>query len=66
MTLDEAIKQLQGMQPSQETLAIREAFNYEKAVRLGIEALERIRDARKTLAEFGYVVPPDKLPSETE
>ena len=62
MKIDEAIKQLQGMQPSQETLAIREAFNYEKAVRLGIEALEMIQRAR----EYKLDIVAKPLPSETE
>jgi len=43
LTIDEAIKQLRGLLPHPDTLSIREAFNYEKSVQLGIEALERCK-----------------------
>ena len=67
MNIEGAIKQLQGMQPSQEILTIREAFNYEKAVRLGIEALERFKKIRgKSYTQVSIDDVWKPLPSETE
>jgi|GEM_PF-5006578 len=63
MTLDEAIEILKKFfDQAACTFDATSAF----AFRLGIEALERIRDSRKMLKDFGAKVPSDLLPSETK
>ena len=62
MTIEEAIEQLKRMLPEPETLAIREPFNYQKAIQLGIEALEMIQRAR----EYKLDIVSKPLPSEGE
>lgn len=65
MTIDEAIEQLKGMLPIPEVRAIRGQFEYEKAIQLGIEALEAIRRGRDKPMILSYecLMP---LPSETQ
>ena len=64
--LDEAVKQLRGILPSPARLAIRGHFEYEKAIQLGIEALERENQRRQELVELDMAKDIRLLPSETE
>jgi len=67
MTPEEAIEKTKGILPSKETLAIREAFNYEKGIQLGIEALERLKLLRENIPHRNtYALIEQLLPSETD
>lgn len=63
LTIDEAVKELKGMMPIPEVKAQRELFRHEKAIQLGIEALEAYQELRgcTTIDVEGI----KRLPSET-
>ena len=74
MTLEEAIEELRGIPAISEVQAIRGQFKYEKAIQLGIEALERIKAMREYYGKpplIGWKVEEEEelwkpLPSEEE